>query len=177
MHNIVYNEDWRLKFQDQNFLVWKTKCPFKCSLDTLTKLYNCFSVSESNPIELATGKSAGKFVSTWNDEKQLHLWDEFKGFVEWIESKYPGHKINEMWSNITKPGGFLKNHNHAGNKYAGTWYIKVPENSGDIVMQQYCRGYIEEGDIIIFDGGVSHKTRVNESNEDRIVVAFTLNEV
>ena len=177
MHNLVYNEDWLLKFEDQDFLVWKTKCPFEVSTTTLNKLYELFAESESKPIELTTGKSAGQFNSTWNVNKDLHLWSDFSLFVEWVESKFSGHRVTEMWANVTKPGGFLKNHTHDTHKYAGTWYIKVPPNSGDIVMRQYCRGHIEEGDLIIFDGGVAHKTRPNLSNEDRVVVAFTLDEV
>lgn len=177
MHNLVYNEDWLIKFEEQDFLVWKTKCPFSISKETEIKLYNLFARSASSPIELATGKSAGKFNSSWNIDKTLQQWDDFVPFVSWIESKFPGHRVTEMWANVTEPGGFLKNHTHDTHKYAGTWYIKVPPNSGDIVMRQYCRGHIEEGDLIIFDGKVAHKTRPNLSNEDRVVVAFTLDEV
>ena len=54
--------------------------------------------------------------------------------------------------------------------------MRVPERSGDIIMNGHCRGNIKQGDVIIFEGQVSHKTEVNKSDQDRLVIAFTLEE-
>ena len=180
MHNIYYGDKLlSLKFDGQDFIAWKGKCPIDLRKDKLIpKLYRYFGEAVDKPIELSYNKkSAGQFISTWNIEKNIHTWDELKPFCKWIEGQFPNHKITEMWANVTEPDGFLKNHNHLGHKYAGTIYIQAKENCGDIVMHNFCKGYIEEDDVIVFDGAISHKTQINKSGQDRIVIAFTLDEV
>lgn len=165
-----------LKWEEQDFAAWKASLPFSLK-HVLPKLYEVFTLAKDDNILLANNnKSAGDFISTWNVNKDLHKWPEFKEFVDWIESNFQGHKITEMWANVTEPDGFLKSHNHIGHKYAGTVYISAKENCGDIVMRGCCRGKIKEGDVIIFDGDISHYTMVNNSGEDRVVAAFILEE-
>lgn len=180
MHNVFRNEKLDpLKFEGQNFIAYKGKCPINVKTDGLIlKLYKHFRKAVDNPIELSyNNKSAGQFISTWNVEKNLHEWRELQPFVQWIESQFENHKITEMWANVTEPNGYLKNHNHLGHKFAGTLYLEAKENCGDIIMHNFCKGRIREGDVIIFDGGITHKTQVNNSGHDRIVIAFTLDEI
>ena len=179
MHNVIrgskYLED--VKWEDQDFALWKKDLPFDIDDELLHKLYQTINQSVDFPIELSYNKdSAGEFISSYVFDQKLHEWPEMQNIVQWIEAAFSGHHITEMWANKTEPGGFLKAHNHAGNKYAGTIYVKVPDNSGDIIMNGHCRGNIKQGDVIVFDGQVSHKTEINNSDSDRLVMAFTLEE-
>jgi len=179
MHNVFRNEKLDpLNFEGQNFIAYKGKCPINLkNQDLIDKLYLHFKDAVESPIQLSyNNKSAGKFISTWNIEKNIHKWKELTPFVDWIENQFQGCKVTEMWANVTEPDGFLKNHNHLGHKYAGTIYIKAEPNCGDIVMHNFCKGRIQEGDVIVFDGAISHKTQINKSGHDRVVIAFTMDE-
>lgn len=178
MHNVIRGSKYLdVKWEDQDFALWKQQLPFDINEDLYNKLLSTIDKSVDFPIELSYNEaSAGEFISTYNVEQKMFEWPEMSDIVNWIEDKFAGHVITEMWSNKTEPGGYLKAHNHAGNKYAGTIYVRVPENSGDIIMNGYCRGNIKQGDVIVFDGSVSHKTEVNNSDRDRLVIAFTLEE-
>ena len=179
MLNVIRGKQYleNLSWEDQNFAVWKGQYPYKLSDNIKQTINNILNKSVDNPIELSyNNDSAGDFISSWNVNKQLHLMDDFKQLVEWIEEMFPGHYITEMWTNKTEPGGHLRAHNHAGNKYAGTYYLQAPENCGDIIMNGFCKGDIKENDVIIFDGWVSHRTQPNNSTQDRIVIAFTMEE-
>lgn len=178
MHNVIRGEDYLdVKWEDQDFALWKEQLPFGINEQLYTKLINTINKSVDFPIELSyNNDSAGDFISSYNLDQKLHEWPEMLEIVQWIENKFTGHYITEMWSNKTSPGGFLKAHNHAGNKYAGTIYVRVPERSGDIIMNGHCKGNIKQGDVIVFEGQVSHKTEINNSDRDRLVIAFTLEE-
>lgn len=178
MHNVIRGSKYLdVKWEDQDFALWKQQLPFDINQTLYSKILSTLDKSVDFPIELSYNEdSAGEFISTYVVDQKLHLWPEMADIVKWIEEQFVGHHITEMWSNKTQPGGYLKAHNHAGNKYAGTIYVRVPPNSGDIIMNGHCKGNIRQGDVIIFEGQVSHKTEVNKSDQDRLVIAFTLEE-
>ena len=44
-------------------------------------------------------------------------------------------KMNSMWININGPGNYNHSHNHPGCDLSGVLWLKVPENSGNIVFE------------------------------------------
>jgi len=103
------------------------------------------------------------------------------------------------WVNINKPGDFNVKHNHPGVDLAGVFWIKTPENSGDIIFEspysfdsyreiysysdQFKKsfnidytyyGSPSEGIMLVFPAHLQHHVRENQSNEDRISVSFNI---
>ena len=52
---------------------------------------------------------------------------------EWLESE---PIIGNMWANINPPGGYNRPHLHPNSHFSGVYYIKAPENSGQIVFNE-----------------------------------------
>jgi hypothetical protein len=62
--------------------------------------------------------------------------------------------------------------------YSGVLYLKVPSNSGDIVfmdplqLNHYKKVNVKQKDILLFNDIIPHYVEPNQSNEDRISIAF-----
>ena len=105
----------------------------------------------------------------------------------------------DTWVNINPPLSFNMKHCHPNCDIAGVLWIKIPENSGDIVFHSpfnfisynemicYTRKFQErgnyfhdykfparEGTLLIFPAHLEHKVIENNSDEDRISVSFNL---
>jgi uncharacterized protein (TIGR02466 family) len=103
--------------------------------------------------------------------------------------------ITHMWAAINKISDFNPPHVHPGSILSGSFYIKVPKNSGNIVFlnsdqkirfyQQYFKDtnpliyskyniIPEENLICLFPGWLEHYVEPNRSDEDRIVMVFNI---
>ena len=104
--------------------------------------------------------------------------------------------IGNMWANINPPGGYNRPHIHPNSHFSGVYYIKAPQNSGDIVFNDPRSGahmimperikdikppshlWREvrinplEGRLIMFPSWLWHCVDPNESNDIRISVSF-----
>ena len=121
-----------------------------------------------------------------------------------VISNIPSFKNNvdvvcDSWVNINPPHSFNVKHCHPNCDIAGVLWIKIPENSGDIVFHSpynyisynemicYTREFQEkgkyfhdykfparEGNLLLFPAHIEHKVGENNSDEDRISVSFNL---
>ena len=107
--------------------------------------------------------------------------------------------VCDSWVNINPPLSFNVKHCHPNCDIAGVLWIKIPENSGDIVFHSpynyisynemicYTREFQEkgkyfhdykfparEGNLLLFPAHLEHKVGDNNSDEDRISVSFNL---
>jgi uncharacterized protein (TIGR02466 family) len=92
--------------------------------------------------------------------------------------------LTSLWFNINKPGDSNVLHNHGGARYSGVYYIKTPENCGDLAFTKKDiadkHNYKEykftpsEGDLYIFRGFIWHRALENSSNEDRVSCSFNI---
>jgi uncharacterized protein (TIGR02466 family) len=106
--------------------------------------------------------------------------------------------VDGIWMNINDTDHWNHIHNHPGADFAVVIYLKVPEDSGDIVfysndpIKQYMSFYSTpllkdtpfsrlqyahtptEDSMVIFPGHVFHNVQVNESDKERVSVAFNL---
>ena len=103
--------------------------------------------------------------------------------------------IGNMWANINPSGGYNRPHLHPNCHFSGVYYIKTPENSGDLVFNdprstahmtlpnrkqgqppidlwREVRVKPIEGRIIMFPAWLWHCVEPNESNDIRISVSF-----
>ena len=103
------------------------------------------------------------------------------------------------WTNINPPGSCNVKHIHPNSNFSGVFWIKAPENSGNIVFHHpnQFSGYVEmvtysqkfrekvmfddsiarcpaEGQILIFPSYLEHSVEVNNSIEDRISYSFNI---
>lgn len=111
------------------------------------------------------------------------------------------YTISNMWINVNRKGDFNSLHCHPEAHMSGCFYINVPENSGGIQfrcpnlfvnshLHRNINSEIEklfnfspqwnipkplEGGMIFFPSYLYHTVVNNNSNEDRISIAFNLN--
>tara|TARA_B110000977_G_C11082438_1_gene493348 strand:+ start:454 stop:1056 length:603 start_codon:yes stop_codon:yes gene_type:complete len=107
-------------------------------------------------------------------------------------------KIINMWININDDKhSYNKQHNHSGSTMSGVYYVKGNENSGkicfprpsleDYIIQTTGRvtetnqftyseaGYApEEGKLLLFPSYVPHYVETNQTNDERISIAFNI---
>ena len=82
-----------------------------------------------------------------------------------------------VWFNINSKNAHHRWHSHGGASTIGIFYIKIPNNSGNIEFRhnkeiQSIAPY--EGLLLIAPAGMEHQVLPNNSNEDRISMAFNL---
>lgn len=100
------------------------------------------------------------------------------------------------WINHHPPGKSLALHGHGGPKIAMTYYVKAPENSGDLLIAdprggvdwdseidtkcgrvdgaKFKRITPKEGHLVFFPGFLLHMVEENKSKEDRISLTSNL---
>jgi len=123
-----------------------------------------------------------------------------KYFFDILKLKDVNINIVNSWSVINKPGQQSHTHNHLNSFCSGVLYLKKPKNSGDLIFhrneltptdnispklamqfKEYndfnCHHFtlpVNEGDLVLFPSLMNHSTQVNNSNEDRLILAFNV---
>jgi len=115
------------------------------------------------------------------------IWKE-----EWLDRE---PMLGNMWANINPPGGYNAPHIHPNSLFSGVYYIKAPEDSGNLVCNEPRAGAQlnmpvrkpgkppkelwrevhlkpKEGRIIIFPFYLWHNVEPNLSKDIRISVSF-----
>ena len=104
-------------------------------------------------------------------------------------------KLDNMWFNINGYKDFNQMHRHPACAFSGVYYVKTPENCGNIVFEnpaeilEYANALIpykawnqfntvshwrkaEENLLYVFPGWLRHSVEPNLSNEKRISISF-----
>jgi hypothetical protein len=122
----------------------------------------------------------GEGSSSYHTDSLLFLTHPrvFNELACFICGKLPfGVKFQEMWANTTQSGSHTKPHNHVSAEQprviVAVLYVHKPEGSGSIVIEGE-RWDAGEGDVLFFDGSMTHWTEVNGSPEPRTVVTSNL---
>lgn len=107
--------------------------------------------------------------------------------------------LNNMWININKKGDYNVAHVHPGCVLSGVFWVKAPENCGklvftnphsfeeyyllDSVSTEFMKKYNydgtfvftpQEGLLVLFPAHLQHLVEPNQTDEDRISIAFNL---
>ena len=130
------------------------------------------------------------FINSFKDFLKHIIEDEF-GW-EYVLNK---QRVVAMWAIINKKNSYNVKHNHQNCYLSSAYYIKKPENSGDITFHDpkeaktyrfpevekhtsYSAESItikpKEGDLLIFPSYLYHNVGINLSDEERVVVSFNI---
>ena len=104
-------------------------------------------------------------------------------------------KISNMWAIINTGGSANLRHQHGNSTISGAYYVRAPENCGDIVFYDprpaavYSHPNVEgpnmlnaqvngitpkEGALVLFPSYLDHSVNENLSKEERIVISFNI---
>ena len=160
--------------------------------------------SKKNKGETKTNAGGGWHSPTdMNFKKEYKpLTDELFAMQEEIYKDYgmePQPGLGNMWANINYPKSYNKQHMHPNSQWSGVYYVKVPENSGrlfvedprpgpNIILPRRVKGIPRalwrvvlypaiEGQMIMFPAWLPHGVEINESKEKgekgwRVSVSF-----
>jgi uncharacterized protein (TIGR02466 family) len=105
--------------------------------------------------------------------------------------------ISNAWINISGKYNYNVQHIHPLSVISAVYYIKCPENCGNLLFLQDCNDTLDleyrqnkikdlakmysayfitpqEGRLIIFPSNLSHRVETNMSDEDRISISFNM---
>ena len=168
------------------------------------KMFN-FIKSEQNKDQLGIKKSN---LKGWHS-KDFDLKEEDpQNFIAFIlpaieqvmtdmnwERKKQTVKIDNMWAIINIGGSANLRHQHGNSTISGAYYVRAPENSGDIVFYDprpaavYSHPTVtnpnllnaqingikpKEGALVLFPSYLDHSVNENLSNSERIVISFNI---
>lgn len=103
--------------------------------------------------------------------------------------------LQNLWININPRGGANRPHMHGDSHVSGVYYVKVPENCGNLVFphpatnfhyhhkddinegwtkknSSMCYHTPQDGKIIFFPSWAQHYVESNSSDDERISIAF-----
>lgn len=113
--------------------------------------------------------------------------DHVKNFADKMGAQYSNIFVRDCWLNVYDENDFQEIHTHIYSHISLVYYVKVPENSGDlfILAPDYLTNtapircsvnsvkYMPtESDIIIFKSNVPHRVSPNKSKEHRVSIAM-----
>ena len=145
----------------------------------------------------------------WHSPTDMNFKEEYKPLTtelfamqEEIYKDYglsPKPGLGNMWANINYPVSYNKQHMHPNSQWSGVYYVKVPENSGrlfiedprsgpNIILPRRVKNLPKalwrvvvypaiEGQMIMFPAWLPHGVEMNESKEKgekgwRVSVSF-----
>jgi uncharacterized protein (TIGR02466 family) len=148
-------------------------------------------------------------VGGWHSNDKLYEDEEFKSTVGDILYKAKecfGHldvkdtfvpEMTGLWGMINPPGSRNNVHTHPYNYLSGVYYLKVPQNSGNLVflepkpqaevlsppMKKDASIHLahsvtwepKENSLIFFPSWLQHEVQINNSNQDRVILSFNIN--
>ncbi|AMO43052.1 phytanoyl-CoA-dioxygenase [Cyanophage S-RIM32] len=148
-------------------------------------------------------------VNGWQNHKLLtdHEYDnEVQYLIRFITEQFESYLksygptkqyywgINNLWTNVTPPGGFNRVHMHTGCQFSGIFYLKGSPDAGELILynpmntsnlalnyvdlcprQQMCYSIAPIRNTgAFFSSGLHHRVDINNSKEDRISISFNI---
>lgn len=126
----------------------------------------------------------------WIELQSLDYWK----IIGYDNKQVPG--VYEMWANVYKTDSYIESHNHSPIHMTASFYLQMPEGGGNLVFEnplstllkhqpydldaiRYTNVFdyevtVNTGDLVIFPGYLTHKTKPNNSNQDRIILGANI---
>ena len=147
-------------------------------------------------------------IKGWHSKDFNMQENEPKNFIKFIlpaieqvitdmnwEKQKQSISINNMWAIINTGGSTNLRHQHGNSTISGAYYVRAPNNSGDIVfydprpapvytypkalnpnlLNAQVNGISpKEGALVLFPSYLDHSVNENLSNEERMVISFNI---
>jgi len=144
-------------------------------------------------------------VNGWHSKTDMNQKEEYNVLTkelfamqdEIYKKEYlsPKPVLGNMWANVNYPGGYNRPHLHPNSLFSGVYWIKTPQNSGNLMLYdprpgvQMTMPNRKEGKLspelwrevhyepkagrcIMFPSWLWHEVKENKSNDTRISVSF-----
>jgi len=119
--------------------------------------------------------------------------DRVNVFAEYHGVKKKKIQYVEAWINVAAIEQYQEYHRHPNRSFSAVYYVKTPDNCGNIVFKKdtfdemfplpiddfneiasYGTHHItpKAGDLIIFKSNIQHMVKKNKSDEDRVSIAI-----
>tara|TARA_B100001094_G_scaffold192836_1_gene186682 strand:+ start:3273 stop:3755 length:483 start_codon:yes stop_codon:yes gene_type:complete len=134
----------------------------------------------SNTVHHRDNISDTSYYTNRNDKKLGKLFEKYLEPIiyEYIRAPF---KMNTIWYQVynKKSGSFHDFHTHKSKlcQISGIFYIKLNDDSviTEFVFGERCvTPDVSEGDIVLFDSGLEHRSPPNDSDNDKIILSFNL---
>ena len=159
-------------------------------MPVLEEAYQVQRLYFSENVSNEGGYHSPKFVGT----QFLSVYNVVEEFCnDLLEQKGLGLKVQsiEYWCNINRSYNYNVMHQHGRADLIGIYYVKVPPNSGNLVLlrndgSQYCNLYENRADMLeyvtepetgrlyILPGHLWHYVTGSDSEQDRISISFNI---
>ena len=124
---------------------------------------------------------SGRYENVYIDREEIPALSELIPF--WLASaaEVLGKQVSELrcgfWFNDMRPGDLTLPHSHDDYDewLSGVYYLKVPENSGELVLHSggdKIPVLPEEGKLVLFSSGDVHEVTANHSQEIRLSIGI-----
>lgn len=108
-------------------------------------------------------------------------------------------RLSNMWININPKGAYNQSHSHSGSILSGVFWVQIPDDCGDLIFENsnyfgqdvliqnmhpafkehfnYNNTHAikpKEGTLLVFPANLRHFVEENQSETDRISIAFNI---
>ena len=146
---------------------------------------SCYKTKKNNPSVFKTNHQGGYQSSeeaVLKDSSYYSLIVRLNNLVQKF-FKNPIFNIEEMWVNISPKGSYNSIHTHSYNiseldSVSGVLYLQVPPNCGNFIAYNPLSLGLQlnytpkPGQLLLFSKHLPHSVEPNQSDEDRISIAF-----
>ena len=128
------------------------------------------------------------------DENYKPLVDEIVEFIKHLNLNVKDMFIPQLWTNVNRKNDYNIIHQHGQYTLSGTYYVKVPKDSGPIVFRdprpgaisnnflvnnfdrgEFKKVNIMEGLLAIWPSYLDHFVEPSNTDEERISISFDIN--
>ena len=191
----IFKQDWwatpiwyfDIPQETVDYLKIEKECYQTQKVDVGNKISNVGGY-QSNNIFINNALPEIKNLLLTVEESAKHWYSDFG-----VKPQFSG-KIDNCWININSTNSYNKSHVHQQSIFSGVYYVKASNNSGSIIFNnQSDRDFILQtftnqnmytasdinydavvGRVIIFPSWIQHSVSLNQSDEDRISIAFNM---
>jgi len=149
--------------------------------DVNKKVVKKYSVLDENDFKEKTHYFHGRYENTYIDESKIPeltiIIESAKKYAAQILKTKAEDLHYGFWLNEMQPGHVTTAHSHDDDDelLSCVYYIKVPENSGNLIISENNNKTVikpEEGNFIFFSPATVHEVSRNKSQQARLSMAF-----
>jgi len=178
-----------MKQEDKNYIPILEVGIWDCKLDTIdipNLIKICYQTKKETPSNFRSNKNGGyqsTVESIINNPLYFPIISKLNNFIQNFE-KNPNIRIQSIWVNISPKGAYNSAHVHTSDVHnfeniSGVLYLQTPINSGNFIGYNPLHPSIQgihitpkPGQLLLFSQYLLHSVEPNQSDEDRISIAF-----